>query len=148
MAVFWFAARLWVGGVFAYSGFAKLAEPVENFRAAMLQYGVVPYDLALPISTVLPWFEIILGIFLILGYAPRMSAFLLSLLALSFLVLLGLSHLKTGHLPAECGCFGKSGLSLSGRQALILDSVNFLLGLGLYFLKRHWLSLDAWLRKR
>ena len=143
----WFLSRLWVGGVFAFSGFAKLAEPVENFRAAVVGYAVFPYDWTLPIAFVLPWLELVFGIFLIVGYAPRFSAWVLSLLALSFLVLLGMSFLKTGHLPADCGCFGKSGLTLSGSQVAILDSVNFLLAGRLSFLKSHWLSLDSRLRQ-
>ena len=148
MIFFYFLARLWVGGIFAFAGFSKLIEPVENFRAALVQYAIFPYSWTLPLAAVVPWFELAFGLFLILGYAPRFSAWALATLALSFLIMLGLSYLKIGHLPTDCGCFGGSGLKLSGRELLMLDFLNFFLAMRLFFVKSHFLSLDAWLHRK
>ena len=144
--LFWILARLFLGTVFAYSGFSKLMEPVENFRGIIAQYEVIPYVFVPAIAHVFPWLELIFGIFLISGYAPRASALVLAFFSLSFLILLGSSKLLLGSFPVSCGCFGEHGIHLTVRQVFLLDLVDFFLGLKLSRLKTHPLSLDQWLR--
>lgn len=139
---FWLFARVFAGAFFAYAGISKLLEPLENFQAVLGNYGSIPSFLVGPVAHVLPWLEWLLGVFLILGYAPRMTAKMMTGICLIFIVSLTLS-LKSN---TDCGCFGEGGMHLSKKQMLILDGLNFILLLRLSFLKRFALSLDAWLQ--
>jgi len=134
------AARFFLGGVFLYSGLVKLFEPVENFRGAIASYDVIPYEIVPWIAYVFPWLELVFGVFLILGFLPRLSALVLAFFSLSFMALIATTYLVHGELPAGCGCFGEGGLHLTPLQVIILDAVNTLLGLSLAIHKEHPLT--------
>src|SRR4051812_16045020 len=82
-------ARWFVGAAFVYLGLIKAMDPY-NFAELVRQYGVVsnPYVLNL-IGALLPWFEVVCGLLLILGVAVRGSALVLigMLVPFSLLVL-------------------------------------------------------------
>ena len=129
---FWVAARILVGFVVAYAGFSKLTEPSANFEAALLRYGVFSPALIPILAKTVPWFEWIFGSFLMLGYAPRFSAVIVTSLYLGFLVALSSSQIFLAAGNTDCGCFGSSGwLHLSVRQIFIVDLAGFLLAAGL-----------------
>ena len=132
--IFWLAARCLIGFIFAYAGLSKLLEPVQNFEAAILEYQLFPYFWARPLAMIIPWIELIMGSFLILGFLPRASALVISMLSLSLVIIITASFIKTGTFPENCGCFGK-GVHLAPYQVLILDMLVFLLGLRI-FLRR------------
>ena len=138
-----FAARLFLGGIYIYAGFIKLVEPIENFRGAIASYELLPESLIALVSYVLPWIELVFGFFLILGYLAQLSALILSVVSIAFVILMGISYKLHGHLPASCGCFGAGGFHLSPNLVIFLDLFNCLLGLKLFFTKNHPLSLDA-----
>ena len=140
--------RIFLGLIFAYAGFSKLMEPVENFRGAVAQYEVIPYALTPVIAAVLPWFEFVFGSFMILGFATRLAVFVLGALSLGFLLVLGSSHVLLGASPLSCGCFGaNSPIHLTVRQVFLLDLVDLFLAFKLYSQKSHSFSLDALLKK-
>ena len=146
--IVWFIARLFLGLVFAYSGFSKLMEPMENFRGALAQYAVIPYALSPFIAMIFPWIEFLFGAFLILGFIPRQSALTLGLLSLGFLIVLGSSNILLGHGTDNCGCFGEHGIiHLSIRQVFFLDIFDMALGFKLFSIRDHPWSSDAWLKK-
>ncbi len=138
----WLTGRIFMGTVFAYAGYTKLMEPYENFRGAIAHYEVIPYALTGPIARALPWFELFFGVFLILGYLPRISALTLAFFSLVFLVIMGASNVLFDSGGKDCGCFGEGGLiHLTVHQVFFLDILNFFLGLKLYSLKDHAFSL-------
>lgn len=138
-----FLGRLFIGLVFAYSGFTKLMEPVENFRAGMAAYEIIPYAVVPFLSYVIPWIEFIFGCFMISGYQTRLSALILAGMSWSFVLLILTTRIATGSLPADCGCFGESSLiHLKPLQVVIMDIFNTIIGVRLAFLKNHLLSLD------
>ena len=144
-----FLGRMFLGLVFAYSGFSKLMEPVENFQGAMAAYEVIPYAIVPFLAHVIPWIEFFFGVFLILGYLPRISALVLSTMSLSFVFLILTTRIVTGVLPANCGCFGEGGLiHLKPLQVFIMDICNTFIGIRLAFLKSHPFSLAAFLREK
>lgn len=145
--IFWFLARIFVGLVFAYAGFTKLTEPIENFRGVLAQYEVIPYALLPFIAFVVPWLELIAGVFMILGYAPRLAAIATTFLCLNFLIVLGASNALLDSGSKDCGCFGEGSLiHLTVHQIFVLDFLNMLLSLKLASRKFHPLSLDNLLR--
>ena len=137
-------ARVFVGGVFTYAGWAKLMEPMENFRGMLASYEMLPYAIIPFLAYTLPWVELLFGIFLILGYATRLSALALGGLSFSFVLLLTTVHIFSPEtVSAACGCFGQGGLQLTKTQMLYLDIVNTLLCAWLLKQKKNWLSLDG-----
>lgn len=141
----WFLARIFVGLVFAYAGFSKLMEPAANFRGVLTQYEVIPYALVPTIAVIFPWLELVFGVFLILGYAPRVSALILAGFSFIFLIVLGSSKLMLGSVPISCGCFGEGGIHLTVRQVFFLDLIDAVLAIRLFQKKEHPLSLNRWL---
>lgn len=144
--VLFLASRVFVGFVFAYAGFAKLTEPIENLHGAMAQYQVIPYAWIPFISSILPWAEFLTGVFLILGYAPKIFSACAAFLCFSFLLVLGSSDALLNP-SVHCGCFGQNGIQMTAQQMFILDMVNLVLSLRLYTLPTHPWSLDSFLKK-
>ena len=137
--------RIVLGAVFIYSGWSKLLSPVENFIAVIQGYQFLKPPFISPTAFILPWLELTLGSFLVLGFLTRFSASVLGIFLLMFIGLLARSILL--HLPvSECGCFG-SGIVLAPWQAVILDSG--LLAVSFILVRRGnalW-SLDGFLRR-
>ncbi len=143
----WVIARLFIGLIFVYTGLTKLVDPVENFRAIVAEYRMIPYFFVTIISYTVPWVEFLAGVFLILGYMSRWSALVLGGMSAGFVVLLGGEFLLTGKFPLDCGCFGAGFIKPSVPQVFSLDILNSLLGLRLFLLKNHPFSLDGLLRR-
>lgn len=144
-----FLGRIFLGLVFAYSGFTKLMEPVENFQGGMAAYEVIPYAVIPFLARVIPWIEFLFGVFLILGYLPRVSALVLAVMSWSFVLLIVTTRIVTGALPVDCGCFGEGSLiHLKPLQVLVMDICNTLIGICLALLKTHPFSLATFLKTK
>ncbi len=145
--IFLILARLWVGGLFAFSGWVKAIAPYENFRGVLVQYGLIPPAAAPLIAQIFPWLELLTGIFLLAGYALPFSSLSAVVLSGSFFLLIGISKIFGIALPAECGCFGE-GLHFSPAQMLGVDAVSAALALLLFIKRESFLSLDRLLTKK
>lgn len=140
-----FLMRIFVGGVFVYSGWEKLSAPIENFMAIIEGYQFLKPPFISIAAHAVPWLELIFGAFLALGFLTRTSTVALACFLMFFIGLLLRSLLQ--HLPvSECGCFG-SGIVLSPKQALILDSGLLMISLVLIGLRSRFLSLDEKLHR-
>ena len=144
-----FLGRIFIGLVFAYSGFIKLMEPVENFQGGMAAYDIIPYVMIPILAHMIPWIEFLFGSFLILGYLPRVSALVLAVMSLSFVLLIVTTRIVTGALPANCGCFGEGSLiHLKPMQVLLMDLCNTAIGIRLALLQDHPFSLKLLLQSK
>lgn len=105
-SVFWLCARAVIGGLLAVSGFEKLVGPYQNFAYVIEQYRIVGTDDAVLIAQTLPWAELVVGVFLILGLWIRAAA--LGALAMFAVFLVVVGQALARRLPMdECGCFGE-----------------------------------------
>ncbi len=138
---FCLVARLWVGGLFLFSGWIKAVEPYENFRGVLAQYGLLPAALTPVIAQVVPWLELSAGLFLVVGYALPLAALAAAMLSGSFVTLIALSFALGAPVPLHCGCFG-SAIQLSPVQILVLDVLNSILTLTLFWQRPSFLTLD------
>ncbi len=146
---FLFIGRMFLGLVFAYSGFIKLIEPVENFQGGMAAYEIIPYAVIPFLAHVIPWIEFFFGAFLILGYLPRVSALVLAVMSWSFVLLIVTTRIVTGALPADCGCFGEGSLiHLKPLQVLVMDICNTFIGIRLALRREHPISLATLLKPK
>jgi uncharacterized membrane protein YphA (DoxX/SURF4 family) len=96
-------ARFALGSVFLWAGLAKAVDR-QGSILSVDAYDVLPDSLARVVGTALPWLEIALGVFLILGLFVRFSGAAVAVLTLVFIA--GLSQAKARGLPIDCGCFG------------------------------------------
>jgi len=80
-----FFARILLGGIFIVAAVFKLPHQSE-FIQIVHGYGLLPFSLGELYAVLLPWTELLLGLALLLGFFPRISAALLSLITLSFLI--------------------------------------------------------------
>jgi uncharacterized membrane protein YphA (DoxX/SURF4 family) len=120
--------RVVVGGVFIWAGLLKILDPLE-FAQNIANYRVFSRDLSLLIALVLPWFEVLCGILVILGIFRSTSSLLLSGLLSVFLVLITVTILRG--LDVDCGCFGSIGRHVDYRL-LLTDIILLYLTLNIF----------------
>lgn len=94
--------RLILAGVFIYSGYVKIQEPLQ-FAVAISDYKLVPENLIFPMAKYLPWFEIILGAAILIGWKIRYFSAAAAALLLVFIAVLGITIARG--IEANCGCF-------------------------------------------
>ncbi len=104
----WFGllSRLILGGVLFAAGWLKIFTPAKS-QMAVRAYEILPISLANFLGILLPWFEVGLGVLLILGIAVRLSAFFGG--ALMVLFIAAISQAWARGLSIDCGCFGGGG---------------------------------------
>ncbi|WP_370391523.1 BT_3928 family protein [uncultured Winogradskyella sp.] len=119
-------SRIFVGVLFIISGFIKLNDPLgfsyklqEYFGADVLNLEfLIPYALAISVFVVV--FEVVLGVFLLLGYQVKFTVY--SLLAMivffTFLTFYSAYFDKV----KDCGCFGDA-LKLTPWESFTKDVV-------------------------
>ena len=136
--------RLILGGVFIYASVDKILHPAA-FAEAVYNYKILPDALINLTAIILPWLELILGVFLILGLWLPGAALLSNLLLLTFFGAL-VFNLARG-LDIHCGCFSTSQeatLNLCMCLYIIRDGIFLLLGfyllLHIFFEKRRSFS--------
>lgn len=137
-----FMARLVLGGVFIFASLDKIAFP-EEFAKIVLNYGILPVEPAVYFSYLLPWVELILGIFLVAGLFVRESALALSSLLLVFISAI---VIRSFNGPLEnCGCFSITGSGAGhGILALLIRDVLLLVPGGLLFFSKSLKKGYAW----
>lgn len=92
-----------VGGLFIWAGILKIIDPLE-FARNISNYRVLSPRLSLLVAIILPWIELLSGVFIIVGVMRRASALLISLLLVGFIALIGVTMLRG--IDVDCGCFG------------------------------------------
>jgi uncharacterized membrane protein YphA (DoxX/SURF4 family) len=124
-----FGARLVLGSVFIYASIDKIVRPAR-FAEAVYDYQILPDALINLTAIILPWVEMLLGIFLVLGIWLPGAVLLSNFLLASFVGAL-LFNLARG-LDIHCGCFSTSQETTSNYSLflyVIRDGMFLLLGL-------------------
>ena len=111
-------ARLTLGGVLLAAGWLKVFTPAKS-QMAVRAYEVLPISVANFFGIALPWFEVGLGILLILGIAVRLSAALGG--ALMVLFIAAISQAWVRGLSIDCGCFGGGGTVAPGQTKYLSE---------------------------
>lgn len=138
--------RLLVGALFIASGILKLLQPYEEFVALVHGYRLLPIAVVPLYARALPWFELILGTFFLLGWYQRWASIGLSLFLVSFMIAL-VSVLARAIPLQNCGCFGGKLGELLGEkpwEVLVRDVVLFIAVLAVALNKPSRWSFDAW----
>ena len=109
--------RLIVGFVFLYAGILKISDP-EGFSDAINNYDLLPLISVNFFAIILPWIELVAGLFLLFGVLVKENSFIITVLLIVFILAIVIS-LGRG-LNIECGCFGTS----SGTKVGIIKLVE------------------------
>ncbi|MFM9151979.1 MAG: DoxX family protein [Candidatus Planktophila sp.] len=131
--------RLGFGGFLLYAGGIKAFDPASSANATAA-YKILPTDLAHTFGYILPWFEVALAIFLILGIFIRPSAIASALLMLMFVG--AIASVWARGMLIDCGCLGGGGAidpskATEARIAYAVDIMRDLafVGMCLYIFK-------------
>ena len=133
-------SRIFVGVLFIISGFIKLNDPLgfsyklqEYFGADVLNLTFLePY--ALGISVIVVVFEVVLGVFLLIGYQRKFTVWSLLLMIVFFTFLTFYSAYFDK--VKDCGCFGDA-LKLTPWESFTKDVVLLVFILILFFGVEH-----------
>lgn len=100
----WLTTRVQIalGLFFIVAALPKLADP-PSFAHMIYNYRLVPGGLVNLSALVLPWFELLCGVALVLGLWNRTAAALIGLLLLVFVAAIA-ANLARGN-AIDCGCF-------------------------------------------
>jgi putative oxidoreductase len=139
-------SRLVLGGVFLVAGATKIPDP------GGLAASIRSYELSLPewfvslSAHALPYFEAMLGVYLLAGLFQKVFAWATT--GLTALFLLALLQGALRGLEIDCGCFGSSaGETSSLWLGAVRDVGLLLLGLHLALAPVGSFSVDALLRR-
>jgi uncharacterized membrane protein YphA (DoxX/SURF4 family) len=121
------ACRIILAAIFLYTGYIKLQAPLQ-VSVAISRYQLVPEQLVWPIAQIFPWFEIALGVFLLIGWKIRYVAGASAALLLFFTVILSITYFRG--IEANCGCFSFNDRitpKTIARDSIILIPALFLI---------------------
>ncbi|WMI70177.1 BT_3928 family protein [Mangrovimonas sp. YM274] len=132
--------RLLVGALFIFSGFIKLNDPLgfsyklqEYFSYDVLNIpSLEPYALGISVFVVI--FEVVLGVFLLVGYKPKFTVWSLlgMIVFFTFLTFYSAYFDKV----KDCGCFGDA-IKLTPWESFTKDVILLVLILVLFFNVRY-----------
>jgi putative oxidoreductase len=137
--------RILLGTIFIYAGLSKILNP-EQFALAVMNYRIVPLVSVNLCAIVLPWLELLSGIFLLVGLFSEGSIVMITLLMALFLGAIGSALLRG--LDINCGCFSTEGVYKITILYFIRDLLLFALTLQVLFYDRGFLSVDKLLKRR
>jgi len=117
-------SRFILGIVFIYASLDKIAHPLA-FAKIIQNYKLLPdFFISFP-AIVMPWVELISGLFLLVGVFKRAAAAILSLLLSIFSIAISINLIRGVNF--DCGCFstvstasGSDPLGLLLRDILVL----------------------------
>jgi len=121
--------RCFLGVVFIVAAIDKIALP-EAFAISIEAYKLLPIQAINVVALIVPWVELVCGLFLIADVMKRASAALLSALLIVFIVALISALLR--ELKIDCGCFGPSHATPVGWGKVMEDVGLLILAVYLY----------------
>jgi uncharacterized membrane protein YphA (DoxX/SURF4 family) len=110
----------------------KLGSPESNAQSVR-DFRILPESLVTPFGYAQPYFELALGLLLILGLGTRLVAIMSALLLLVYIG--GIISLGARGIAITCGCGGSGGAVAPGHTRYTLDVLRDLL----YILPAAWL---------
>ena len=140
------ALRLFLGATFIASAVAKLPMQ-ERFIDVVKDYHMLPDFLASFYGSVLPWLELLLGVYILLGMLIKQTSFTIILIGATFMVA-NIGAIAKG--MEHCGtCFGEA-FPLSAPAALALDFIIIIAAVVLlvHGHRAQRLSVDEFFKRR
>ncbi|UCE65203.1 MAG: DoxX family membrane protein [Candidatus Zixiibacteriota bacterium] len=127
-------SRIVLGGLFIYSSIDKIIDPLA-FATIIHHYRLAPPNMINFAAVVIPWIELIAGVFLIFGIRLKASALTINLMLVFFTVVLAITAFRG--INVACGCFSTSTAVKSNLVIRIIEDFGMLaLGLHVMFFSK------------
>jgi putative oxidoreductase len=143
--------RVVLGAIFLYAAYAKLHfngswhlhDYYFFFGMAINSYNLLPLWAVEMLSRFMPWFELALGFFLVIGAGLRWSSLIASALLLVFISAMTRAYILG--LEIVCGCFGNN--EKLGPWTLLRDSSMLILAIavtiGAFLIKKRSAAISS-----
>jgi uncharacterized membrane protein YphA (DoxX/SURF4 family) len=138
-----FIFRVILGFVFVYASIHKIVDP-ESFAKSIENYRILPFFSVNVVAIIVPWVELIVGLFLIFGIFIKASSYI-AVLLMGFFSILVLVTIIRG-IDITCGCFSSSISTPIGWQKFIENIILFMFSLLVYCSKDAYLSVEKYFR--
>jgi len=117
--IFFFLSSWLLGGVFIYSSFHKIVDP-SGFARILYGYNLFPLLTIHPFAVMVPFFELLAGLALLIGVYRRGASLVVSGMLVVFIFAISVNLIR-GH-EFDCGCFSLShDNGMSALQLLVRD---------------------------
>jgi uncharacterized membrane protein YphA (DoxX/SURF4 family) len=113
-----FVMRVLLGGLLIVTGALKIGH-APDLAAAIAGFRLLPAGAVGPLALALPFFELLLGIYLVIGLKTRTTA----IVAAAQFVIYGaaIASAVIRHIPANCGCFGPQDAAVADWPHVAFD---------------------------
>ena len=134
-----FVLRLGLGGVFLAAGGLKVGH-ADVFASEIAGFELLPHALIAPLALLLPFLELMIGVYLVLGLFTRFAAWFAAAEMALFAGAIGLAVVRGIHV--SCGCFGPSDTATTSWSEVGRDIGFAVLGIIIALMAPGALALD------
>jgi uncharacterized membrane protein YphA (DoxX/SURF4 family) len=131
--------RVGIGAIFVVAGVSKVGHAAE-FAAQIAGFRLLPEAVIAPMALVLPFLEILLGGYLILGLFTRAAAWIAVLLFAAFDGAIASAVVRG--MTVSCGCFGPNDKTVTTWAEVARDAIFVLLAVAVALRAPGTLALD------
>ncbi|MBV8750508.1 MAG: DoxX family membrane protein [Candidatus Eremiobacteraeota bacterium] len=139
MSWFILILRVVIGVIFIVAGAAKVGHAAE-FAAQIAGFRILPQVVIAPMALALPFLEILLGGYLIVGLFTRAAAWIAVILFATFD--LAIASAVVRGMTVSCGCFGPNDKTVTTWAEVARDAVFVLIALVVALRPPGTLALD------
>ncbi|MBI5324425.1 MAG: DoxX family membrane protein [Ignavibacteriae bacterium] len=122
--------RILIGGLFIFTAISKLAD-LTTFAKEIENYNILPFYLINIFSTILPWVELLCGLFILTGIRLKANAIISVGLYSVFTIAILIAMLQG--LSIHCGCHTKILADKVGLEKVLQNTGLLLLSFYLFF---------------
>jgi uncharacterized membrane protein YphA (DoxX/SURF4 family) len=112
------AVRILIGGLFIAAGVLKVGH-FNDLASAIAGFRILPEGVIAPLAVILPFFEIGLGLYLVLGLFTRTAAIVAAVQLALYSAAIASAVIR--HIPANCGCFGPQDQAPADWPHVLVD---------------------------
>ena len=102
--------RVLVGGLLVAAGALKVGHPTD-LAVAIAGFRLLPAAVVAPLALALPYLELLLGGYLVVGLFTRIAAWIA--VAQFVVYAAAIASAVVRHIPANCGCFGPGDVAVA-----------------------------------
>ncbi len=124
-----FALRVYLGYFFIYASLSKIPHPAQ-FAEAIADYRLVPFMFVNLVAVILPWIELVTGLFLIIGFKSKTSVIVIGVLLVMFDIMILINMYRGA--PITCGCYDTVGEPIGWKKTLE-NALMLLFSIQVYF---------------